>query len=422
MFDRGGEVTVTPRSQGSMIVDHCHFQLMQRFHVYIFKHILDLGPHSTLQFESGTQTSGYYITLLYNTQCKVKEIDGSHNLNQIAFDVLREIEKSLGTFQEPQNPMFGDCKEYERFRDAVVAPAHTKKTRRYYVANILYGMTPLDEFPDSDVAATFQEYVLNRYGIRVNPQQPLLDVDHVSVRLNFLHPRYQNPKGQVLAFPQEDSNRYKKTKVYLIPETCLIFPIPAHLWRQITLLPSALYQLDALLLAEEFRFKVSQEVGIGINQWPDDIPVPMLTGGESVGEISSEFSRSVECSSHNIHKNQFADMDRFKKSDCTAKENVDISKEAKETCRCQGVGQEQCASLNGCYLGPSSTLVLRAMTPAAAGMMFSYERLETFGDSFTKFSVSASLFIQHHFTDEAKLSFLRGLKVSNRQLFYCGCR
>ena len=68
--------------------------------------------------------------------------------------------------------------------------------------------------------------------------------------------------------------------------------------------------------------------------------------------------------------------------------------------------------------GPPSTLILRALTTCAAGDVFSLERLEMLGDSFVKYAVSSSVFFRHRRENEGKLSFIRGLKVSNRQLFY----
>ena len=72
--------------------------------------------------------------------------------------------------------------------------------------------------------------------------------------------------------------------------------------------------------------------------------------------------------------------------------------------------------------GPSVTLTLRALTSGGAGDVFSLERLETYGDAFVKYAISSSLFFRHPYENEGKLSFIRGLAVSNRQLFYLARR
>ncbi|KAL9952675.1 hypothetical protein ACROYT_G039966 [Oculina patagonica] len=68
--------------------------------------------------------------------------------------------------------------------------------------------------------------------------------------------------------------------------------------------------------------------------------------------------------------------------------------------------------------GPPSTLILRALTTGITGDVFSLERLEILGDSFLKYAITSSIFFQYRYENEGKLSFMRGLKVSNRQLFY----
>lgn len=59
----------------------------------------------------------------------------------------------------------------------------------FYVAEICNHLNPKSSFPGSDYQS-FEEYYQKKYGITVqNSQQPLLDVDHTSARLNFLTPR-----------------------------------------------------------------------------------------------------------------------------------------------------------------------------------------------------------------------------------------
>ena len=59
----------------------------------------------------------------------------------------------------------------------------------FYVAEICTNLNPKSSFPGDDYS-TFEEYYLKKYGIQIqNLDQPLLDVDHTSARLNFLTPR-----------------------------------------------------------------------------------------------------------------------------------------------------------------------------------------------------------------------------------------
>lgn len=59
----------------------------------------------------------------------------------------------------------------------------------FYVAEICTNLNPKSSFP-GDGYSTFEEYYFRKYNIQIqNSDQPLLDVDHTSARLNFLTPR-----------------------------------------------------------------------------------------------------------------------------------------------------------------------------------------------------------------------------------------
>ena len=52
---------------------------------------------------------------------------------------------------------------------------------------------------------SFEKYYKSKYSIEIqNSEQPLLDVDHTSARLNFLTPRYVNRKGVALPTSRSD--------------------------------------------------------------------------------------------------------------------------------------------------------------------------------------------------------------------------
>lgn len=60
----------------------------------------------------------------------------------------------------------------------------------FYVAEICYQLNPKSSFPSSENYHSFENYYYKKYGLTIqNREQPLLDVDHTSARLNFLTPR-----------------------------------------------------------------------------------------------------------------------------------------------------------------------------------------------------------------------------------------
>ncbi|XP_063989080.1 endoribonuclease Dicer-like [Diachasmimorpha longicaudata] len=69
--------------------------------------------------------------------------------------------------------------------------------------------------------------------------------------------------------------------------------------------------------------------------------------------------------------------------------------------------------------GPTPLDIMYALTPKSAYDVFNLERLETLGDSFLKYIISAYLFQRYPYYTEGRLTVFKGQIVSNH-LFYCG--
>lgn len=179
------------------------------------------------------------------------------------------------------------------FRDAVVMPWYRNQDQPqyFYVAEICTHLSPESSFP-GDNYKTFREYYHRKYEITIqNHNQPLLDVDHTSARLNFLTPRYVNRKGVALPTSSDETKRAKREnleqKQILVPELCTIHPFPASLWRAAVCLPCILYRVNALLLADEIRRRVSFDLALGTANIEEDdsFAWPMLNFGWSLAEV-----------------------------------------------------------------------------------------------------------------------------------------
>lgn len=113
----------------------------------------------------------------------------------------------------------------------------------YHLASICYNLKPSSNFPDSEYG-TFNDYFMEKYGITIFKQdQPLLDVDYTSTRLNLLTPRQlpskhsrtdRGPAGQAIINQRQ----------ILVPELVDIHPIPSSMWILIVTLPSVLYRYE----------------------------------------------------------------------------------------------------------------------------------------------------------------------------------
>ncbi|XP_060808099.1 endoribonuclease Dcr-1 [Amyelois transitella] len=70
--------------------------------------------------------------------------------------------------------------------------------------------------------------------------------------------------------------------------------------------------------------------------------------------------------------------------------------------------------------GPSPSVILQALTMSNANDGINLERLETIGDSFLKFAITAYLYCAHPTVHEGKLSHMRSKQVSNLNLYRLG--
>lgn len=70
--------------------------------------------------------------------------------------------------------------------------------------------------------------------------------------------------------------------------------------------------------------------------------------------------------------------------------------------------------------GPSPSIILQALTMSNANDGINLERLETVGDSFLKYAITAYLFCTYPNLHEGKLSYLRSKQISNLNLYRLG--
>lgn len=89
-----------------------------------------------------------------------------------------------------------------------------------------------------------------------------------------------NRKGVALPTSSEETKKAKREnleqKQILVPELCTVHPFPASLWRKAVCLPCILYRINALLLADQIRKQVAEELALGQIILPSGIPQTKL--------------------------------------------------------------------------------------------------------------------------------------------------
>lgn len=82
--------------------------------------------------------------------------------------------------------------------------------------------------------------------------QPLLDVDRASERMNLIFPRAPSTRTKKQSFDPTQ-------RQILVPELVHVHPLTATYWTMIIALPTILYRLNQFLLIDELRSTIVQD-------------------------------------------------------------------------------------------------------------------------------------------------------------------
>ncbi|XP_048002466.1 endoribonuclease Dcr-1 [Leguminivora glycinivorella] len=339
VYTRSGEVrvTVAPAANADTRLSPRRKQLITRFMRFVFADVLRVRRRGmTLEPESCTHNNYYVVPTV-----KVNNPDGSTKVD-IDWKFLEQIyqyteEKAHAELEKPvlwaeegkneekrpgggevwvkkgdeaksenqdkrkvkkmDNPLLKPGEIFvfdpEKYREAVVTPWYRNQDQPQFflVAEICSNLTPDSEFP-SDTHTSFRDYYKSKYGVALTQSnQPLLDVDHTSARLNLLTPRYVNRKGVALPVSSERTRRAKRDRLdqkqILVPELCTVHPFAAPLWFATVALPCVLYRINALLIADEIRRSVAAGVALGVPRVGPGFEWPPLDFGWSLAEVLS---------------------------------------------------------------------------------------------------------------------------------------
>ncbi|XP_070576462.1 endoribonuclease Dicer-like [Ptychodera flava] len=325
VYTRSGKVSVAMELSASSIrISKEKMIQIRKFHRCIFTEVLRLEKPS-MKYDPGNSLAKYYVVPVLKG-----ENDGEET-HEIDWTFLELISQSSGKLDHQKPTQYSVYQPFEfdvtKYEDAVVTPVYRNfdQPQRYYVAE-MSDLTPDSKFP-SALYPTFAEYYYQRYALEVtNSEQKLLDVDYMSSRLNLLTPRYLNHKGKALPVTSAQTKKEKQenlqNKQFLVPELCYVYPIPASLWRKAVCLPSILYRLNGLLLAEELRALVAREANVGMATLSEDFKFDDLSFGwdefkidEQKDGLDAESDGDGECDWPSIGSSEDDDNDFFDFSD-----------------------------------------------------------------------------------------------------------
>ncbi|XP_039260610.2 endoribonuclease Dicer-like [Styela clava] len=286
IFTRSGEESVRVKLCRSFIsLGLHHIKMIRSFHHYLFSDMLRIDRVPLIFKPDLSPTQIYIVILDKKTPTSDLDIDWKF---MCEVDSKRRIDDRMRSdpwFRHRLLESKGGKNIFvfkrSKYEDGVVVAKYRSpdQPNRFYVAEIKDDLNPYSSFPSSEYES-FHHYYRIKYGLDISClKQPLLDVDHTSSRLNLLTPRYMNQKGKVLPVTSLEKKRAKyetlTNRQILVPELCDLHPIPASLWRKAVCIPSIVYRLSSILVAEELRHKIYEDSGIGQGslplgkQWPD---------------------------------------------------------------------------------------------------------------------------------------------------------
>ncbi|OWF53355.1 endoribonuclease Dicer-like [Mizuhopecten yessoensis] len=323
LYTRSGEVTVSLdllRSGTSFTEEE--LARLQEFHRFVFTEVLRLEK-DPMEFQPDQADLGYCIIPLN------RKTDNSDYFVDWDFIDLVKLSKQAvkRNIYDSKREIFEFKKD--EYEDAVVMPSYRNidQPQHFYVAEIRSDLNPSSAFPSPELYKTFSEYYTTKYGLTVtNQEQPLLDVDHTSARLNLLTPRYMNQKGVALPTSSAETKKARREnlqqKQILVPELCEVHVFPSSLWRKAVCLPTILYRINYLLVAEEIRIRIATSANIGQVDLPPGFVFPALDFGFSVQEEKEHVDRTEEKMSSQEGQKENENTKSADKQVITVDENV----------------------------------------------------------------------------------------------------
>ncbi|CAK9800088.1 Endoribonuclease Dicer [Anthophora plagiata] len=377
-------------------------------------------------------------------------VDEKWNIN---WEVIKQYNSIK--YISPSVPFSFERNDYEL---ALVMPNYRASSNMYIVTNVCDDLTPNSCFPNEDFF-TYADYYKKKHDLVINNvTQSMLEVKAISNNINYIMPRQiasESKKRRCTDLP-------KNFKEHLVPELCSRINFPALYWLKATMLPSILYRVSQLLVAENLRHAIGIETKLGSlsnNKWPPLVitgedkeesgeesfePLLDIPAIENVDNLQSEPTsdgsetnilnteiRDYPWSKHeeppdlyrNINDIQLIQIEHyhlFVNETNNDQDKVTRTKKVNFINRPSvSVPSLQILSLENSD-GPDFVQIMHALTTKMAHDAFNLERLEFLGDAYLKFIISLFLYSQFPQYNEGHLTTLKGRLIGNRNLCYCG--
>ncbi|CAG9823241.1 unnamed protein product [Phaedon cochleariae] len=357
----------------------------------------------------------------------------------------------------------------ETYLRKIVVPWYRTDSPIYVVTEVSLNRSARSQFPNHDYG-DFKSYFEEKHYIRiVNPDLPQLLVKALTRRLNFVKPIDATSK-------KRRDKMYEESIEYLLPELVVKQEFPAPLWIQASLLPTILTRITSLLVIEDLRCKMAEEMHIGekfpsarqplrldetlLNYQPyaeeehqsEDPPSDSNTspsgGSEGGNLLSGRPLRPNKDFDKKLLEAQYPWRDEDEPKDIERELTATVMDVAHyEAFMTHPVSRNQRnrnefptykfrkrlaltypRHYSPCQLrlfeknvsngGPELCDLYKALTAAQAEEIVSLERLQMLGNSFLKYVATLYIFLRFPVYDESRINCLKDRLVGSRNLYY----
>ncbi|KFM82755.1 Endoribonuclease Dcr-1, partial [Stegodyphus mimosarum] len=390
IFTKFGRILVKIHAlETSIILVDEEVKKLEEFHKFIFSDALWLVKDK--EFSPQCSPFSYYIVPVNKDYAENYYIDWSF-IDATKVHPYNDIKQKTSTITRTQF----DEKLFESsvlMRSYKMHEWENTRPTFHHVTHILYDMSPQSRM-NSEL---FKDYYKRKYSLEIlNDKQPLVETVQSGV-LHFWKPIYNSVKEtfEDICVLSKTKQRHMNYREYLVPELCIIHPFPSPFFSKVSCLPTILFRLHSLLLAEEIRQNVASQGFIGSlhlkpnHVWPE---FNLETSDKALRE--------------KLYKNGHI------------KAYVRNVTEPKDVIKIDGkISSFEVKVKLSDHPGPEPSLILQALTSKGAGDEFDLERLEMIGDSFLKYVMSVNTYYKYSNFDEGKLSKLRSGLIQNLHLY-----
>uniref|UniRef100_A0A061QLI9 Putative dicer-2 n=1 Tax=Cupiennius salei TaxID=6928 RepID=A0A061QLI9_CUPSA len=392
IFTKMGKVEVTiSLCEKKFCLSQTEMEALEKFHQFIFSDTLHMDESKMFSPRTSEVPCLIVPINLGDQSTWIIDLNFTKSVQDHSYHVLKKS-KTFKPTKYNENDL----------KDAVVMKAYktkefSSKFRSLNHVTAVTNVTPNDACNFAQ-CLTFKDYYKQKYGIIIKDEQQHLIETFKNDAIHNWKPLYVSIKEVYEDSPvlSKSKQKHKGYKELLVPELCIIHPFPSPFLFKVQFLPTILFRLHSLLLAEELRQEVARSELVGIPDLPKSFKWPYFSLETSDKDLRKHLSELNQKTL--IPGNIFLPQDIEKSDDnkiLTFTREVDLVN----------------------HPGPNPCVLLQALTAKSAGDEFDLERLEMIGDSFLKYVVSVKTYIKYPNFDEGKLTKVRSKLIQNLHLY-----